>query len=61
MSKIFDKKKRKARKMARLEAKLEEGRDTLTPEQQRVLDDWHNTGSTDHEDYDMGDYEKSYK
>jgi len=43
MSKIFNKKKREARKMKRLEAK---GRDNLT---------------TDHEDYDMGDYEKSYK
>ena len=58
MSKIFNKEKRKARKMARLESK---GRENLTPEQKRLLDDWHNTGSTDHEDYDMGDYEKSYK
>ena len=34
---------------------------SLTPEQKRALDDFHNTGSTDHSDYDMGDYEKSYK
>jgi len=58
MSKIFNKKKREARKMKRLEAK---GRDNLTPEQRQALDDFHSTGSTDHSDYDMGDYEKSYK
>jgi len=33
----------------------------LTKEQKGALDSFHGTGSTDHYDYDMGDYEKSYK
>mgnify|MGYP001243951040 CR=1 FL=1 len=32
----------------------------LTKEQKRALDSFHETGSTDHHDYDMGEYEKSY-
>jgi hypothetical protein len=31
----------------------------LTDEQQGALDSFHQTGSTDHHDYDMGEYEKS--
>ena len=34
---------------------------SLTKEQKDALDSFHETGSTDHYDYDMGDYEKSYK
>lgn len=34
---------------------------SLTKEQQGALDSFQETGSTDHYDYDMGDYEKSYK
>lgn len=32
----------------------------LTKEQKRALDSFHQTGSTDHHDYDMGKYEESY-
>jgi len=56
--------KRRARKgkiTPEQQKELDDFNSKLTKEQQGALDSFHETGSPDHYDYDMGDYEKSYK